>query len=257
MRACCSTRRRPARLSARRGAIDVQVRGISRFPQLLHAKVVVIDGTKAFLVGSPFVNGYWDDSRHRPFDERRPARELGGGRCTTYRACDRARRRRARRHSSPSCGTTFGGPEARHRIPARRAGTSPARDPSRYARLPDACFRGIPEGLAEILSAMRPALAAARSLVYIEHQYLSARPVVDALVAALAREPALEVIVVLNQNPDVTAYRGWQNARLARSQHFARHPRVGFFALWTAERAPRCTGASTRSSCTARCIVVG
>ena len=42
--------------------------------------------------------------------------------------------------------------------------------------------------------------------------------------------------MVLNQNPDVTAYRRWQNARLAESGLLA-HPRVGVFALWSARGA--------------------
>lgn len=46
------------------GANDVRIRGINRFPQFLHAKMVVVDGSEAILVGSPFVNGYWDDAEH-------------------------------------------------------------------------------------------------------------------------------------------------------------------------------------------------
>ena len=56
----------------------IEVRGISSFPRLLHAKLVIVDGREAFLLGSPFVNGYWDDERHQPVDPRRPLRELGG-----------------------------------------------------------------------------------------------------------------------------------------------------------------------------------
>jgi len=59
-------------------AKDVKVRGVSRFPQLLHAKMVIVDEEEVFLIGSPFVNGYWDDSTHMPVDSRRPNRELGG-----------------------------------------------------------------------------------------------------------------------------------------------------------------------------------
>ncbi len=55
---------------------------------------------------------------------------------------------------------------------------------------------------------------------------------VSALVAALQRERDLELIVVLNQNPDVTAYQRWQNARLAESG-LLEHPRAGVFALWS------------------------
>jgi phosphatidylserine/phosphatidylglycerophosphate/cardiolipin synthase-like enzyme len=61
-----------------RNARGIRVRGISRFPQLLHAKILIVDDSEAFLLGSPFVNGYWDDSSHRPDDVRRPMRELGG-----------------------------------------------------------------------------------------------------------------------------------------------------------------------------------
>ena len=55
-------------------------------------------------------------------------------------------------------------------------------------------------------------------LIYIEHQYLSSRRVVvGAGRQALRREPDLELIAVLNENADVTAYRQWQNARLEES----------------------------------------
>jgi hypothetical protein len=89
-----------------------------------------------------------------------------------------------------------------------------------------------PADRTEILGLLLDGIARARTLIYIEHQYLSARPVVAALAGALEREPALEVVVVLNQNPDVTAYRGWQNALLAESG-LATHPRVGLFCLWS------------------------
>ena len=51
---------------------------MSSFPRLLHAKLVIVDNQEAFLLGSPFVNGYWDDEQHQPVDARRPLRELGG-----------------------------------------------------------------------------------------------------------------------------------------------------------------------------------
>ena len=214
------------------GATGVQVRGVRRFPQLLHAKVVVIDGTEAFLVGSPFANGYWDDSRHRPVDDRRPARELGGRPLHDLSFAVRG-------PAVAELGAQFAelwnevseSPEAHQRIPI--AATGPAPRAIRVVRTaPRRVLPAHPGGLAEILPTIEAGLAAARSLVYIEHQYLSARPVIDALAAALVREPSLEVIVVLNQNPDVTAYRGWQNARLREAGLLA-HPRVGLFALWS------------------------
>ena len=74
----------------------------------------------------------------------------------------------------------------------------------------------------------------ARELLYVEHQYLSSRRVVRALANALEREPELEIIALVNQNPDVTAYREWQNQRMDENG-LADHPRFGLFALWTSD----------------------
>lgn len=208
----------------RRGAAEIRVRGVSRFPQLLHAKIAIIDGETAFLLGSPFARGYWDNARHAPTDGRRPARELGGRPVHDLSV-------RISGPAAPAIGRVFARlwSEAalpRHRLAARRespaAGGEPVRvvctAPRRPTDVLDACLRGI---------------SRARRLIYVEHQYLSSRAIVAALAAALERQPALEIIMVLNQNPDVTAYRGWQNARLA-GQRWLAHPRVGVFALWTA-----------------------
>jgi phosphatidylserine/phosphatidylglycerophosphate/cardiolipin synthase-like enzyme len=227
----------------------VQVRGLSRFPQLLHCKMVIVDGEEAFLLGSPFANGYWDDPRHRPVDARRPARELGGRplhdvslRLTGAPVAELQQifAELWTASGSPpdslpdSTGASAGEPALCPRrgdvrgesnaAPVRIVCTSPARV------LPDAR-----RGKTQIIDALLDGIADARSLVYVEHQYLSARPVASALAQALYREPDLELIVVLNQNPDVTAYQRWQNRRLAESG-LLEHPRAGLFALWSVAR---------------------
>ena len=224
------------RYLASRGA-DVtclRVRGIRRFPQLLHAKIVVIDGTVAFLMGSPFVNGYWDDSRHAPSDVRRPAGELGGRPLHDLSV-------QVTGHAATALTASFtelwNGADDIETGDTTLLPVSPwpeARDSAvRVVRsAPEARHERHPLGRAEILGALLAGIACAERSIYIEHQYLSSAAVIGALVAALARQPLLEVIVVLNQNPDVTAYRGWQNRRLAASGLFG-HPRVGLFSLWT------------------------
>jgi phospholipase D1/2 len=221
---------KPLRLHLAAAGADqrrIRVRGVSDFPRLLHAKMVIVDDETAILVGSPFANGYWDDRRHLPADARRPVRELGGrpvhdvstqvtgpivgALCTAFAemwngATDVAGDDRDRLCAHPGAGTDAQA--------MRVVRTAPG------------------DGPMEILPALLEGIAGARRLVYIEHQYMSARPVVDALERALARHHALEVIVLLNQNPDVTAYRGWQNARL-RESGLLEHPRAGLFALWT------------------------
>jgi phosphatidylserine/phosphatidylglycerophosphate/cardiolipin synthase-like enzyme len=46
---------------------------------------------------------------------------------------------------------------------------------------------------------------------------------------------------VLNQNPDLTAYRAWQNAQLTE-RALLTHPRVGVFSLWSTDAHPEREG---------------
>ncbi|MEO8334610.1 MAG: phospholipase D-like domain-containing protein [bacterium] len=224
---------------ARASASYIEVRGISRFPQLLHAKLLIVDMTQAFVVGSPFVNGYWDDDRHRPIDARRPMRELGGRPLhdVSMRMTGPVVRALSDIFAALWSEVGEGGSRGADRVWSRVcAAPAPTHAVRAISTVPRGALPLHPEGRTEILRAMECGIAQARSLLYIEHQYLSSRAVMRALVASLARSPGLEVIVLLNQNPDVTAYRGWQNARLAETGLRA-HPRVGLFALWSAERA--------------------
>lgn len=218
-------------------AKDVKVRGVSRFPQLLHAKMVIVDDEEVFLVGSPFVNGYWDDSSHMPVDSRRPTRELGGRplhdvsiRLTGNPVVEaRAIFDDWWKTANGEC--LLGEDECDQ--PARPMNRMKRKDAAvQLVSTSPACKAR--SGRKEILAACLDGISRAKSLIYVEHQYLSSRPVVKALRTALDKNADLEVIIVLNQNPDVTAYRGWQNDRL-ESSGLLDHPRVGVFSLWTAE----------------------
>ena len=205
-----------------------RVRGVSRFPQLLHAKLVIVDAEVALLIGSPFANGYWDDARHAPVDPRRPMRELAG----------RPVHDVSTQITGPAVatlGATFASlwNDADDVMEGDDDDLVVTGHPTALGDSPMRIVRTAPgDGPMEILPALLEGIASAEWLIYVEHQYLSARPVVDALVQALARHQTLEVVVLLNQNPDVTAYRGWQNARL-RESGLLEHPRVGLFTLWT------------------------
>lgn len=209
----------------------IEVRGVSSFPRLLHAKMVIVDGSEAFLLGSPFVNGYWDDEQHRPLDARRPLRELGG--------------RPLHDLSLRITGTPVAELERVFTelwAPAEAVAPSPAAKAAVrvVTTSPRGVLRSRAAGTTEILDSLLEGIASARSLIYIEHQYLSSRPIVAALAEALRRHHQLEIVAVLNENADVTAYRRWQNARLHESG-LAAHPRVGLFALWTSARGPETT----------------
>lgn len=219
-------------------ASTIEVRGVSHFPQLLHAKLLIVDGRVAFLVGSPFVNGYWDDSDHLPTDGRRPRGELGGRPLhdVTVRLDGRAAGELLRLFDEWWSELPASDDASTLVSPPTTDVADVAAEPSaiRVARTaPRNTLRHRPQGHTDILRAMTRGIERAERLIYLEHQYLSSRKIIQSLSNALERSPELEVIAVLNQNPDVTAYRVWQNDRLLESG-LLDHPRVGLFTLWSA-----------------------
>ena len=89
----------------------------------------------------------------------------------------------------------------------------------------------LPGGATGVLEAYTQALAGARSFIYIENQYATSTTIFAALEAALDRNPALELILLINEHPDIPGYKQAQNARLTG---FAMRPNVGIFSLWKA-----------------------
>lgn len=231
---------------ARRGVSRdrIQVRGLSRFPHFMHAKLVLIDEREAFLLGSPFVNSYWDDGGHLPFDARRPLRELGGRPLhdvsvhlqgtivrdleamftSVWQSCEKLSRATTDRNR--------GAIETPH--PPSASPTVHVGGARIVCDAPDDILSGLAKHAMKMLAELLFAIARARTSIYIEHQYLTSRPVVAALAEALRRAPGLAIILVLNQNPDLTAYRVWQNGQLEKHGLLS-HPRVGVFTLWSTD----------------------
>jgi phosphatidylserine/phosphatidylglycerophosphate/cardiolipin synthase-like enzyme len=220
----------------------IEVRGMKRFPHFMHAKLVLIDEREAFLLGSPFVNSYWDDGSHIPFEPGRPLRELGGRPLHDVSM-------RVRGAVVGELEAMFQGLWQSCRTPERRAaplaaqaavpGTRSA--PDAGTRLvcdaPSGVLPDVPEGAMQMLAEILAGIARARRFIYVEHQYLTSRPIAAALATALQLVPQLEIIIVLNQNPDLTAYRAWQNTQLTE-RGLLTHPRVGVFALWSTDAHP-------------------
>lgn len=242
-----NTARPLRRAFARRGIPSdrIQVRGFNKFPHFMHAKLVLVDGRDAFLLGSPFVNSYWDDTRHVPFDARRPLRELGGRPLHDVSihlrgpAIGDLEAMYANVWKFVGAGREAG--RTRRPLSVTRTKTNREAGTRIVCDAPDGVRPELAEGSMMMLGELLEAIARARSFIYIEHQYLTSRPIVAALAAALSRAPALEIIIVLNQNPDLTAYRGWQNARLAEHGLLV-HPRVGVFTLWAVDEDPTRAG---------------
>ncbi|MEP7065230.1 MAG: phospholipase D-like domain-containing protein [Gemmatimonadota bacterium] len=238
---------RPLRkfFAARGVAKRIEVRGMSRFPHFMHAKLVLIDQREGFLLGSPFVNSYWDDGSHIPFDARRPLRELGGR--PLHDVSMRLRGPIVRDLDTMfaslwrSCGERKGRVLPSGATPAPPPASTSGAGTRLVCDAPDGVFPGVPNHAMHMLAELLAGIARARHCIYIEHQYLTSRPIAAALATALRLVPGLEIIIVLNQNPDLTAYRAWQNTQLTERELLA-HPRVGVFSLWSTGPHPELGG---------------
>ena len=220
----------------------IEVRGMSRFPHFMHAKLVLVDGREAYLLGSPFVNSYWDDGSHIPFEPRRPLRELGGR--PLHDVSVRVRGPVVAELEAMFEGLWRSSGRGKPRAAPRRAPTAATASHSAQntgtrivCDAPPGVLPGVPDRAMRMLAEILAAIARARRFIYVEHQYLTSRPIAAALATALQLVPQLEIIIVLNQNPDLTAYRAWQNTQLTERGLLA-HPRVGVFSLWSTDAHP-------------------
>lgn len=213
-------------LAAAGGERNIQIRSVRAFPRMMHMKLVVVDEHVAFLMGASLVNGYWDGARHTP--DGHPAPPPGAGARPLHDVAIELRGSAsaalARRFDA-----MWGTPSSKP-VPAS-APSKPFGGTVRVLRTAPRFNRD--SGATEILDEYIEAIRRARKFIYLESQYFSARPIARALRDALAARPELEAIVLINQNPDITGYRGWQDARL-RENGLLGHERVGVFSLWSA-----------------------
>jgi phosphatidylserine/phosphatidylglycerophosphate/cardiolipin synthase-like enzyme len=128
------------------------------------------------------------------------------------------------------------------RLPPPRAGSHAVQVlrtyPARRRVLPFA-----PEGERSIARAYLKALGRARSLVYIEDQYLWGTLVADALAGALRRAPELRMIIVLPRHPDRDGRISGRAARAAQWRAInnlvgAGGPRVAVYDLENEQGTP-------------------
>jgi phosphatidylserine/phosphatidylglycerophosphate/cardiolipin synthase-like enzyme len=166
-----------------------------------HEKLVCIDDALAFVGGIDLTVGHWDTPRHDPAD---PLRVDGHGerydpvhdlQATVLGKAARALAELARERWTEATGETLAPSQSTSDLwpesvtpwltDARVgiAGTRPA-----MADKP---------AVSEVAALNAAALAAARRSVYIEAQYLGARPVADRLVALLERADGPEIVILV------------------------------------------------------------
>jgi len=236
---------------------DVKVRRFpAKGPFSMHAKVIVADGEKAFIIGSPFTQSYWDTSKHDINEPRRLDKNEG-----PYH----------------DVSTYFEGPVINHleeffielwnylsdldfdgedkinenkslnKKISRIITSEKIMDFNPDLRVENESLQIVrsitPEtlskkGEAGVLEAYRKAITNAQDFIYLENQYFTNKYIIGALKKAVELNPKLQVIMLINEVPDVPTYRSWQHygfefMGLDLQRLTIEHPQIGVFAKWS------------------------
>ena len=94
------------------------------------------------------------------------------------------------------------------------------------------------KGEAGVLEAYRKAITNAEDFIYLENQYFTNKYIIGALKKAIELNPDLQIIMVINEVPDVPTYRSWQHygfefMGLDLQKLIIEHPQIGVFAKWS------------------------
>jgi phosphatidylserine/phosphatidylglycerophosphate/cardiolipin synthase-like enzyme len=232
---------------AQRVPHNVTVRSFPLTYETMHAKMLVTDpglpGARAMVIGSPFEQGYWDTPGHLVLEPRRGSIALEGIGARPVHDV-------SLRISGPGTAdladtfatlwnhrsnVAFGGADLLP-DPGPRPASAGGQSMQLVRTLPRKVLPSLPGGEVGVLEAYQRAIGAATDVIYLENQYFSSAAIVRALRRAMADNPALQVILLINEHPDIPTYRGWQNRRLLREIGLP-HPQLGAFTLWRTGRS--------------------
>ncbi|MDD1763922.1 MAG: phosphatidylserine/phosphatidylglycerophosphate/cardiolipin synthase family protein, partial [Methanobacteriaceae archaeon] len=204
---------------------------------VMHAKTLVVDGQEAFVIGSPFIPDYWDTSDHLINDPRREPEgvrpvhdvsvKLNGG---SVRYVEEFFIEMWNYISNEEY-------QGKGKLHSLSKPLSSGEDPVQIARsiTPETLSK---KGELGIYEGYRKAIAGANDYIYLENQFFTNRSIIKALKNAMDNKPDLQVIVVMNENPDNPGYKNWQNQCLERLgiksvEDVLEHSQIGLFTLWS------------------------
>ena len=220
--------------------------------EMMHAKAVIVDGLDAFIVGLPLDQGYWDTQQHLVTDPRRG--KGAGGSIDGFGEVGNG----VGNKPAHTVSVSLNGPAAADvdatfinmwnslsrtdTVPApvpqpsnRESATSSIQITRTAPRLRS--VSGLSGGETGTLEAYLRAITNARSFIYLEAQYLTNPVIGDCLMRALSTNESLQLIMVLNENPDLPTYKWWENTRVTELATMAPN-QVGAFTLWRTETKP-------------------
>lgn len=202
---------------------------------VMHPKMVIVDGERAVVLGSPFGQRYFDDQLHAIEDPRR-----GSNRSPVVHDVSVAVIGPAVRHIDETFHMFW---NEDLQAPAPIPATAPAAQAGgedgvarvqivrtlsggRFKSLNDRSEKGI-------LEAYLRAFAAARNVIFVETQYFTDSIIKDALVEVLRDATSqVQVILLLNIKPDIPRYPERQ-ARHVEALRAVGGNRLGVFTRWS------------------------
>jgi phosphatidylserine/phosphatidylglycerophosphate/cardiolipin synthase-like enzyme len=238
------------------GRNQVRVRELKmRSLFVTHAKIlidrvpVVGDRTKtvgkeAILLGSPFKQVYYDSARHDIDDPRRggdaskgPIHDVSVGVRGPAVGHLQEMFNLHWNHTGSDDQLPTARPDLRFPDPIVQKDKDEFITSLQVVRTLDQMFTGDnTDGEKGILEAYLRAIHFAKRFIYIENQYFKCDRIVQALIDALAENPELVVILLLNVNPDEPLLPGWQRQaieKISNSLKDAASARFGVFSAWT------------------------
>lgn len=233
-------------------ATNVEVRPFSTpFFTPIHTKFLIIDNKDAFIIGSPFVQDYYDEYTHLIEDPRH-----GTYNCISASQIQVPTHDVSLHLSGPALGqlnTTF----CLHWNQVKPAGAADlVPDPAPPAQSANVSvqvtrtlngnnrFTTEPRGEITIFESYLRAIKNAQDYIYLENQYFTCEPLADALVLALKQAPQLQLIFLTNNKVDIPGYKKWQPSTIRKvlaGLSPADRQRVGFFTRWSHEPGSRVT----------------
>jgi phosphatidylserine/phosphatidylglycerophosphate/cardiolipin synthase-like enzyme len=217
-----------------------------------HAKLAIVDGVTAVSIASPFDQGYFGDAEHAIDDPRRGNKDTVPIHDVSLVVTGPAvfdLHELYRLHWNDVT-------DPAEHIPAIPMPPAPQNlgDHDAFASvqiirtLDSGRFTTPEQGEKGVLEGYLRAIANAESYIYLENQYLTNEAIGTALQRALTdtARPNLNVIAVVNINPDIPCYPRWQRqlitsireALVDAGQTEEQRKRFAVFTRWTHEAAP-------------------
>ena len=204
---------------------------------VLHCKMVIVDGKRAVVVGSPFSQRYFDVPTHKIDDPRRGSNTSDLVHDLSIAVVGPAVRdlhESLRLFWNEDLDINSIEKIEDIRVPDKETGGEDGVATVQVIRtLSGGRFKQLDKRSEKgILEAYLRAFAAAESYIYLETQYFTDSVITDGLIQALKTKPDLELILVVPIKPDVIFYPRRQAWRVEQLRA-AGGDRVGVFTRWT------------------------